>query len=151
MASSADRPDDETPDWLVWCFDWFGARTREGDQMNGSVEARIHDLQKRFDAIGWGLLFLFLAALALPSGNAEYVSVATLGGLMLALNVVRIARDVPIRWFSVILGTSMLVGGGAAVLGVRMDLFVVFFVLAGLVTIAGAFRRSNTITSPDAN
>lgn len=117
--------------------------------MNGSLGARKHDLQGRFDAVGWGLLFLFFAALALPSGNVEYVSVAALGGLMLALNVVRVAVDVPIRWFSVILGASMLVGGGAAVLGVKMDLFVIFFALAGLVTIAGAFSRTDTVSSPD--
>lgn len=127
----------------------FGTRIREGDQMNGSVGARSHDVEQRFDTVGWGLLFLLFAALALPRGNVEYVSVATVGGLMLALNVARRAMDVPVRWFSVILGASMLAGGAAAVLGVKTDLFVVFFALAGLVTIAGAFRRPNTMSSLD--
>ena len=109
--------------------------------MSGSMGARIDEMQQRFDAIGWGLLFLSLAALALPSGNVEYVSVAVLGGLMLALNIGRMAMDVPVRWFTVIVGASMLVAGGAAVLGVKVDLVVLVFVMAGLVTIAGAFRR----------
>jgi hypothetical protein len=87
------------------------------------------------------LFFLFLAALALPSGTAEYVSVAVIGGLLVALNVARVATDVPVQWFGLIAGTSMLVGGAAAVYGARIDLFVLFFGLAGLITIAAAFRR----------
>jgi hypothetical protein len=106
--------------------------------MDGTTDRRIHDLEKRFDGVGWGLLLLLFAALALPSGNAEYASAAAVGGLMLLLNGVRIAMDVPVRWFSVVLGASMLIGGSAAIFGVEMDVFVLFFALAGVITIAGA-------------
>ena len=91
--------------------------------MASTVITRSGELQKRFDDIGWGLLFLLFAALALPNGNAEYASAAAVGGLMLLLNLVRIVMDVPVRWFSVVLGASMLVGGSAAEFGVKMDVF----------------------------
>ena len=110
--------------------------------MHGSADSRVQELQERLDAIGWGLLFLFFAALALPSGTTEYAAVAILGGLMLALNAVRIALDVSVRWFAVVLGASMLVGGGAALQGVKLDLVILFFLFAGLIAIASAFRPS---------
>ena len=47
------------------------------------------DLERRLDDVGWGLLFLAFAALALPNGTAEYASVAAVGAAMLGLNAVR--------------------------------------------------------------
>jgi hypothetical protein len=111
---------------------------------NGSKE-----LENRLEAVGWGLILLLIAALALPNGNAEYVSVAAVGAAMLLLNMVRKARGIAVAWFSAILGTSMLAGGTAAVFGLKMDVFVVFFALAGAVVIAGAVvgRRDVSRTS----
>jgi hypothetical protein len=106
--------------------------------MHGTVDGRIEELQDRFDSIGWGLLFLLFAALALPNGNVEYASAAAVGGLLLALNVVRVVMSVPVRGFSIILGAVMLVAGSGALVGVKMDVFVLFFVAAGMITIAGA-------------
>jgi hypothetical protein len=57
---------------------------------------------------------------------------------MLALNVVRVVMSVPVRGFSIILGAVMLVAGSGALVGVKMDVFVLFFVAAGMITIAGA-------------
>ena len=102
-------------------------------------------LEARLDSIGWGLLFLLVAALALPNGTAEYASVAVVGGLLIGLNLARLAYGVPIRWFSVILGASMTIAGGGALAGVRLDLFVVFFALAGIVTIATALIRKERL------
>ncbi len=84
------------------------------------------------------MLFLLFGALALPSGTVEYASVAATGAAMLGLNGLRIVLAAPIRWFTTTLGTSMLVAGGSALAGVRMDVFVLFFVIAGAVTIAAA-------------
>jgi len=135
---SAVRSGGETPDWLVRFFDWYGVHKRMGDQMHGTNDARIDELQDRFDSIGWGLLFLLFAALALPNGNVEYASAAAVGGSMLALNGVRIVMSVPVRWFSVVLGAVMFVAGSGALVGVKMDVFVLFFAAAGMITIAGA-------------
>jgi hypothetical protein len=98
-------------------------------------------LEARFDTAGWGLLFLLVAALALPHGTAEYASVAVVGGLMAGLNLLRAGFGVAVRWLSLILGTAMAIAGGGALLGVRMDAFVLFFALAGVVNIADALWR----------
>ena len=99
-------------------------------------------LDDRLDDIGWGLLFLLVAAAALPSGVAEYVSVAGVGALMLGLNIARNAVGVRIRWFSIILGAVALVAGIGALAGVKLDAFALFFAMLGVVTIIAAIVRS---------
>jgi hypothetical protein len=71
--------------------------------------------------------------------------VAVVGGLLIGLNLARLAYGVPIRWFSVILGASLTIAGGGALAGARLDLFVVFFALAGVVTIAMALLRKERL------
>jgi hypothetical protein len=102
------------------------------------IDPHKKELEERLDSVGWGLLFLLFGALALPNGTAEYASAAIVGAVMLGLNAARIVLDVPVRWFSIILGTVMAVAGSGALAGVHMDVFVLFFVFAGVVTIAGA-------------
>jgi hypothetical protein len=106
--------------------------------MSELIDPHKRDLENRLDNVGWGLLFLLFGVLALPNGTAEYLSAAGVGAAMLGLNLVRVVVAVPVRWFSIILGTAFLVGGSGALAGMHMDVFVVFFVVAGLVTIAGA-------------
>jgi hypothetical protein len=96
------------------------------------------ELESRYDTVGWGLLFLLLGVLALPSGTAEYVGAAAVGAAMLALNLIRTATAVPVSWFSIVLGAALLAAGSGATVGLHMDVFVLFFSLAGLATIAGA-------------
>lgn len=115
--------------------------------MSEATDPGKRELANRFDAVGWGLLFLLLGALALPNGTAEYASAAAVGGAMLVLNGVRFVVGVPVRWFSVILGAAILIAGSGALVSVRMDAFVVFFALAGLVTIAAAIVKPRTSTA----
>jgi hypothetical protein len=136
----------ETPGWLLWTLDCYAVMKREGELMSAPAEgAYSKRLEARFDSIGWGLLFLLFAALALPNGTAEYASAAVVGGLLIGLNVARLAYGVPIRWFSVVLGASMTIAGGGALAGARLDVFVVFFALAGVVTIAMALIRKERL------
>ena len=106
------------------------------------------DLEKRFDDVGWGLLFLAFAALALPNGTAEYASVAAVGAGMLGLNAVRVIAGVPIRWFSTLLGATGLVAGVMALGAVKVDAFALFFVFLGVVTIAAAIVRPSRRSIP---
>jgi len=114
--------------------------------MDESMDLGKRELEGRFDAVGWGLLFILLGALALPKGPLLCAS-AAVGGAMLALNGVRIAMGLPIRWFSVLLGSAILVAGGGALASVHMDAFVVFFLLAGVVTIASAVLKPRRSTA----
>jgi hypothetical protein len=111
--------------------------------MEGDMDSdkRKHQLHKSLDDVGWGLLFLAFAAVALPRGTTEYAAIAGVGAAMLALNAVRIALRVPISWFSTILGATGLFAGSLALAGTHVDAFVVFCVLAGAVTIAAATIR----------
>lgn len=104
-------------------------------------------LDSKYDTVGWGLLFLLLGALALPNGTAEYGSVAVVGAAMLGLNGFRVVAGLPVRWVSIILGTVMLVAGTGALTGLHLDVFVLFFLLAGVVTIAGALIRPGRTTA----
>jgi hypothetical protein len=105
------------------------------------IDPHKRDLENRLDNIGWGLLFLLFGVLALPNGTAEYLSAAGVGAAMLGLNLVRVVVAVPVRWFSIVLGTAFLVGGSGAMAGQHMDVFVVFCVVAGVVTIAAALAQ----------
>ncbi len=115
--------------------------------MDETMNPRKRELQNTFDNVGWGLLFFLFAVLALPSGTAEYVSAAAVGAAMLGLNGLRILVAVPVRWFSIILGTVFLVGGTGALAGAHMDVFLLFFVLAGVITIVGALVGSRRATA----
>ena len=102
---------------------------------------RKNQLEKSLDDVGWGLLFLAFAAVALPRGTTEYAAIAGVGAGLLVLNAVRIALGVPINWFSTILGATGLFAGSLALAGTHVDAFVVFCVLAGAVTITAASVR----------
>jgi hypothetical protein len=104
-------------------------------------EQRQKRLESALDDVGWGLLLIGLAALAL-NGPAEAVAIAAVGGAFLLLNGARIRLGVPIRWFSTVLGAACLSGGLVALTtGVRVELFAIFFLLAGAVTVSSALLR----------
>lgn len=116
----------------------IGPQQREGPL--GPVKAG-RMLEDRLDTVGWGLLFLLVGALAMPTGVGEFASVAVVGALLLTLNVARVAAGVPVSWLSVILGATALAAGLGAMAGMRIDAFVLFFALLGAVTVASAVVR----------
>lgn len=85
---------------------------------------------------------MMFGALAMPNGTAEYVAVAAVGALMLALNAARVASGVPVRWFSVILGSVALVAGAGATAGLRIDAFVLFCFVLSAAMVVGAVVRT---------
>jgi hypothetical protein len=152
MTSGISNPSEPISGWdLELEFsDWFGEIiTGKGERVDETMNPRKRELQNTLDNVGWGLLFFLFAVLALPSGTAKYVSAAAavVGAAMLGLNGIRILVAVPVRWFSIILGTVFLVGGTGALVGVHMDVFLLFFVLAGVITIVGALVGSRRATA----
>ena len=105
--------------------------------MNSS-KANHEALDDRLDGVGWGLLFLLVAALALPNGTTEYAAVSLVATTLILLNLVRMAVGSGIAWFGMVLGVSMLIAGIGGLLGTHMDVFAVFFGVAGAVMIGGA-------------
>jgi hypothetical protein len=122
--------------WWAWCLDWYvGLGERP---YRASFDARKRDVISRLDSVGWGLILLLFASLALPNGVAEVAAVAGVGSLMLVLNAARIVLGIRVRWSTVILGTVALIAGGAALAGARPDVVVLFFVVSGVAVIASA-------------
>jgi hypothetical protein len=115
--------------------------------MGTSIDPHKRELEKRFESVGWGLLFLLFGALALPNGTTEYAAAALVGGALVALNVARVALGIEIAWFGAILGMAFLIGGVGALEGLHLDVFVLFFAIAGLVTIAAALVPSRPRTA----
>lgn len=99
-------------------------------------------LDDRFQTAGEGLLFLLIAAVALPSGTTAYAAVAAVGVLLLGLNAARIAAGIRVRWFSITVGAWAVIGGVGAMAGLKIDAFALFFLLLGLVSLGSAAFRS---------
>ena len=87
-----------------------------------------HELERRLDSIGWGLLFLLwgiLLLVAAPAGSW----LAAIGAILLGISAAKWALDVRASWFVVILGGVALVTGlgemaGTEVLGLALLLVV---------------------------
>lgn len=103
--------------------------------MDRTLNAAPRTLEDRFSTAGEGILFLLIAALALPRGTAAYAAVAGVGALLLGLNAARIAAGVRVRWFSITVGAWAVIGGLGSMAGLRVDAFALFFLLLGLVTL----------------
>jgi hypothetical protein len=104
----------------------------------GERMANRHDASRRrerFNAVGWGLVFMLVGALALPSGELEYITVAGVGALMLGLNVALMVGGHRLDLFTLALGATALAAGLGAIGGLKIDLFALFFLVLGLVMV----------------
>ena len=111
--------------------------------MAGTMHAPRATLEDRFENAANGLLFLLIAALALPSGIPEYAAIVVLGALMLAVNVARMKAGIRMRWFSITVGAWAVIGGVGALAGLKVDAFALFFLVLGLVALGAAAFRSH--------
>jgi hypothetical protein len=150
MASGVSNPDEQSTGWDLEfkVSEWIKELVKDmGDHMDETIDPRRQDLARRFDNVGWGLLFLLIAVLALPNGMTEYIAAVAVGGAMLGLNGLRVLASIAVRWFSVFLGASFLLGGSGAAAGLHMDVFLLFFAIAGAVTIFGAIIGPRSATA----
>ncbi len=99
------------------------------------------DIPRRIDAIGWGLLFLMTGALALIPGLPDGTWLAGLGVLLLGLGAARRALGISPEWFTVILGSVVLLAGLGEMVGVAFPGFELLLVLCGLAIVAGQVVR----------
>jgi hypothetical protein len=111
--------------------------------MDGTLNTPHRTLDDRFQAAGEGLLFLLIAAVALPSGTSAYAAVVIVGALLLGLNAARMAAGIRVRWFSITVGAWAVIGGVGAMAGLKIDAFALFFLLLGLVSLGSAAFRSH--------
>jgi hypothetical protein len=103
-----------------------------------------HDLPRRIDAIGWGLLFLMSGVLFLIPGLPEGTWLVGLGLLMLALNATRLFIGLPLDRFGVLIGSGALLAGLCTMAGMEVPVFALLLVAFGLAIIAGQLKPGRT-------
>ena len=64
----------------------------------------IKSSNKRYGAIAWGSLFLWLGILMIVPGNQSPIFVLGAGIILLVLNLARLLRGIPVSAFSITLG-----------------------------------------------
>jgi hypothetical protein len=95
-----------------------------------------HDLPRRIDAIGWGLLFLMSGVLFLIPGLPEGSWLVGLGVVLLGLNAARRAMGLEIDRFGVVIGSGAVLAGLAIVAGMDVPVFALLLIASGLAIIA---------------
>jgi hypothetical protein len=103
-----------------------------------------HEVERRLDAIGWGLLFLLTGVLLLvvvPEGTW----LAGVGAILLGVSAAKALLGAKASWFIVLLGAVALVTGIGEMSGVDVPGLPVLLILCGVVLIgAQMFRRGQT-------
>jgi len=99
------------------------------------------DLNKRLEAISWGLFLIMLGGFALVKGVPEGTWLIGAGVIMLGLNAVRLALGIPISWFTIVLGTIVFFSGIGEVYGIDIPVGPLLIILIGLAIIVRAFER----------
>ena len=98
-------------------------------------------LNKRLDAIGWGLFLIMLGGLWLaPEGMIpEGAWLIGTGLIILGLSAVRYLNGIEVSWFWIGLGILALGTGLSALLGVSLPVFPILLIIAGAATIVRIF------------
>jgi hypothetical protein len=91
------------------------------------------DLDKRLEAIGWGMLLIIVGASALvPAGQVpDGAWLVVLGVMLLGLNAGRVLSGIKTRWFTTILGLSALLSGLGLFYGLRSPFWPLLLILTG--------------------
>ncbi len=110
--------------------------------MRYTIDPRKHELNRRLEAISWGLFLIMLGGLALVHTVPEGTWLLGAGCIMLGLNAVRLLVGIRISWFTVILGTIAVLSGLSSVAGVSIPVWPLLVILLGLALIVQAVDRS---------
>ena len=71
----------------------------------------IKTLNKRYEAVAWGLIFLLIGGFSLVPGDQTGLVLLGVGIIFLGLNLVRNLNGIPVNWFSITLGLLALALG----------------------------------------
>lgn len=94
------------------------------------------------DRVGWGLVALLVGVVALASDPIGYAAVAGVGLAMLGLSLVQLRASHELDVLTSVLGATAVAAGLGALVGVRVDVFALFFIILGLVLIGLPVARS---------
>ena len=103
-------------------------------------------LNRNFEAIAWGALFIWWGVTELVSGLPDGTGLLGVGLILLGVNVLRVLTGIRLNGFSTTIGILALVWGGLELAGAVLSLPFELPVLAILLIVLGAiilFRSQN--------
>ena len=107
----------------------------------------IKKLDKRIEAIGWSLWLIWIGVIGIIPGLPDGTGMLGTALLLLALNVARYRRHIPVSDFSLILGVLALIDGGVDLLRdqfafrLELEFFPVLLVIIGTIMVVRAAGR----------
>ena len=81
-----------------------------------------HQLDKRYQAIAWGTLFILIGSLNLIPGDQTNLALLGSGAILLGLNLARSRSSIRMNGFTIVLGAVAFLTGGLALIGSRLGL-----------------------------
>lgn len=76
------------------------------------MDDKLEEIKKKYDVIGWGLLFLLIGILSFVSGDKWNIFFIGLGAIIIVKNIVLYAvYKISPEWFMVIIGAIVLIIG----------------------------------------
>ena len=118
----------------------MNAQNTESDT---STHAEQRALNKRLEALGWGLFLVMIGGLWLVPGELvrEGTWLIGVGVIMLGLNAARFLNKIKMSWFTIVLGVLALAAGLGDYVGVDLPLIPILLVLVGASIIVGVLTR----------
>jgi hypothetical protein len=104
--------------------------------MGTAMNMARHDLPRRIEAIGWGLLFLVSGILFLIPGLPEGTWLVGVGLLTLGLNATRLFIGLPLDRFGLVIGAGAVLAGLGAMASMDVPVFALGLIACGLAIIA---------------
>jgi len=115
----------------------------------------IQTLNRRFDAIGWGALFIWWGTTELLNFLPDGTGAIGIGLILLGVNAARSRNGIPASGFSTTLGILALVWGGLELAGVVLSLpfeipvFAILLIVLGVIILKGGLTGSRNQLTGD--
>ena len=99
-------------------------------------------LNRNFDAIGWGALFIWWGITELFPSLPDGIGIIGIGLILIGVNIARRSNGIPVSGFSTTLGILALVWGGLELVGVFLSLpfeipiFAILLIVLGVIILA---------------
>ncbi len=99
------------------------------------------DLDRRLDAVGWGLFFLWTGVVLLVPALPDGTWLAGVGALILGEGAARAKLRLPVSVFWMIVGIGSAAAGVGVIAGFALPWFSLVMVLCGVALVAGEIVR----------
>jgi hypothetical protein len=106
-------------------------------------------LNRRYEAIAWGAVFVLIGVLSLIPGEQNDIAVMGIGIILLGLNLARRLNKIPVNVATIVLGIAALIAGLLAVLRpllnfpFRVQLFPILLLAIGVIFFIGGLKPVN--------